>query len=186
MLKTLAIFGCCLHKQRVFERSMSGTHLFLPSWLNLFPRDFILPFQLTVCLYYSHFIFCLMLEEMGFCHFSSPSLLISENELPKPVVPERRGLWCCFRIVLAICLFSVTLFPARRCSFCVSVEQKSPDTRGNHVACAWWTHFLVRAEGSWHLLWFIQIHAHMTMSKWFCKCGNCIHKQRIRCAFLTR
>lgn len=86
MLKTLAIFGCCLHKQRVFERSTSGTHLFLPSWLNLFPRDFVLAFQLTVVclyLYFSHFIFCLILEETGFCNFSSPSFLISENEFPK-------------------------------------------------------------------------------------------------------
>lgn len=140
ILKTPAIFGRCLHKQRVFERSTSGTHLLLPSWINVFPRDFRLAFQLTFCLYLNHLVFCLMREMVGFSHFSSPvfhlgtwvpNQLSLEAEDPSAVstlsLPSVSALWHFSR-------------QEDLCSSCILVEQNDLDSRRKHVACAWWTH----------------------------------------------
>lgn len=113
ILKTPAIFGRCLHKQRIFEISTCGTHLLLPSWLNPFPRDFILAFQLPVCLCLSHLVFCLVHEKMGFSHFTSPPLLISGccSQTSCPCVRRIAMLFPCCPCHLSL---RATLLPARR------------------------------------------------------------------------
>lgn len=103
LIKYLKLQQYCLHKQRVFERPTSGMHLLLPSGLNLFPRDLILAFQLTVCLYFSHLVLSSRAWGRRFSHFGShPFSYLKMRSQTKS--PARGGSRCSFCAVCDTCV----------------------------------------------------------------------------------
>lgn len=121
-------------------------HLLLPSGLNLFPRDLILAFQLTVCLYFSHLVFCLMHEKTRFSHFGShPFSYLKMGSQTK--FPACGGSRCCFCAVCDACICGVLPQAGNSLPFSMPGLQAGHNS-GKRVARAWWAHLLLSAEGN--------------------------------------
>lgn len=157
-------------------------HLLLPSGLNLFPRDLILAFQLTVCLYFSHLVFCLMHEKTRFSHFGShPFSSLKMRSQTKS--PACRGSRCCFCAAPDTCVCCGVLPQAGdSLPFGMPVLQAGHGS-GTCVAHGWWAHLLLSAEGN-NAYYFMSVY--MRMSAWFCKHVYCTYSKMARCMFLTR
>lgn len=135
-------------------------HLLLPSGLNLFPRDLILAFQLTVCLYFSHLVFCLMHEKTRFSHFGShPFSSLKMRSQTKS--PACRGSRCCFCAAPDTCVCCGVLPQAGdSLPFGMPVLQAGHGS-GTCVAHGWWAHLLLSAEGN-------NAYYFMSMFTWEC------------------